>query len=98
MVTDLNTRDFSVHDESFQLFMLNIPYFSHMSFEFQGNEMEEKLLKKDDKINNTENGVKDAVNIDHSSKSPPEETGQETILDLFRWSLILIFTIISSLL
>ena len=30
------------------------------------------------------------------SKSPPEETGQENLFDLFRWPLLCRFTLISS--
>ena len=60
--------------------------------------MTENHSKEDKQVGSIEDGMKDAVQSDHSTKAPPEETGQETILDLFRWPLILKYTVISSLL
>ena len=59
--------------------------------------LKEKLKKEPKKVRSHENGVINAEK-NHRNKTPPEETGHETILDLFRWPLLFKFTVISSML
>ena len=50
---------------------------------------------KKDSVANASPGPKRKISL---SKRPPDETGHETILDLFRWPLILKYMVISALL
>ena len=50
------------------------------------------------KLSGNENGEVEMENNQHDKKTPPEETGQENILDLFRWPLLFKHLVISTLL
>ena len=71
------------------------------SFVYQGKEIA-PLNKNDEnetiKLSDNEDGVVEAVDDQHEKKAPPEETGQESILDLLRWPLLFKYTVISTLL
>ena len=56
--------------------------------------LKEKEAKKNS-VDNASPGPKRKISL---SKRPPDETGHETILDLFRWPLILKYMVISALL
>ena len=59
------------------------------------NSVKEKEVKKRTKAENYATVAKKR----HSpSRRPPDETGHETLLDLFRWPLMLKYIIISSVL
>ena len=58
---------------------------------------EAKLEPETDNANSLENDVIKADKNRRNSKAPPENTGHETVVDLFRWPLLLKFTVICSL-
>ena len=66
--------------------------------------MTERLpLKEDDKkethkLSSNKSGVVGFKNNQRDEKAPPEETGQENILDLIRWPLLLKYNLICTLL
>ena len=50
------------------------------------------------KLSVSNNGMVEVANTRRDKKTPPEETGQENILDLLRWPLLFKYTVISTLL
>ena len=50
------------------------------------------------KLSGNKNDVVGIENNQRDKKTPPEETGQENILDLFRWPLLFKHIVISTLL
>ena len=60
--------------------------------------LKEKDKNEQKRLSSNENGVVEVENNQRDKKGPPEETGQESILDLFRWPLLLKYIIISTLL
>ena len=58
---------------------------------------EAKVETETDTAKSLEKDVTKATKKRRDSKPPPEKTGHETIVDLFRWPLLLKFMIICSL-
>ena len=73
----------------------------YCQFLIQGKEMaplKGNVKNETKKLSGNDNRVLGMENDKRDKKAPPEETGQESILDLLRWPLLFKYTVINTLL